>query len=413
LSSTNQTKQQKWIKGQVLTSSSSSSSSFCSLSRNSSAASKTTLIFSSTENTLPRVGFWYQLNKLDADHRLRDFVEADVLVSKKVSSCPFLLHSVDSQIVFEQPSSSTTMMTSENAFLLHAVEFCPGGSLLNLVHDRLEVVAGKVAASDSNSSSTPLLDSLLLPLPSVSRIIYELLKAAHHLHKSLKVVHNAINLHNVFLDAENHVKLGNFSFATSLISPQQQQQTQQQQNKVPMRDLTNNNNRTRSPSPVAAMKEKRNPSPSSIRRTSPTRSTSPLRNQPSRSLCRFCLSHPEDEVVSANNKISSSPIVIQNHIKESRDIFSIGVICFELLFGSAPCLKAVKNQPETSLAIKLINLREELMLSSSNNNSEQEWMLKHNELLCRFLLLSLSVLPLDRPRISDCLTMFENVLFSK
>ena len=100
---------------------------------------------------------------------------------------------------------------------------------------------------------------------------------------------------------------------------------------------------------------------------------------------------------------------------------SVGVVCYELLFGCPPSIKAVQNRPETSLAMKLIALREEIIGMKKKNQVEEEEnddeqqeedgviqkLLTCNELLCRFLLLSLSTLPLDRPTSSECVAMFE------
>lgn len=399
-----------WIKGQSLSSEIKDQSSkksccfFSSIPYHHHHHHSTTLVFPSLRQEHqnaklkpdiknPFAAHWYSLADLESNRTLRDAVESDILISKMFSSATsssksFLLHQEDSQVVFKNDNEQQQRsLTSQDAYLLQVVEFCPGGSLLELVQEHL---AQK--SKQTQTRKLTLLDRLVLPLSSVCRITHQLLKAVQLLHRN-KISHNAISLHNIFLDSENNVRLGNFSKSSSY----------------------------KTAKPTAALGEKTQNRPSSATRkrsnstTCHSSSPSPVpvqhnNNKTSSSLCNFCLRPPEEEHVTAAAVASpATPTKQVNH--EAKDIFAVGVVCYELLFGCAPTVKAVQNRPETSLAMKLIALREEILGMKKNEEEENEVISKLlicNELLCRFLLLSLSTLPLDRPTSTECVSMFES-----
>lgn len=134
----------------------------------------------------------YSLAELQSDPQLRLQVEREVVLLRRVPQHPSLLRLDD------------VLMSQSSLFVI--TEFCAGGDLFSVVEG-----SSDGAAQRDDTPTVPRVGWSVpgggLPCTVVRRLFREICEAVQHLHKN-GVCHRDIKLENVFLDSDNHAKLG-------------------------------------------------------------------------------------------------------------------------------------------------------------------------------------------------------------
>jgi serine/threonine protein kinase len=131
----------------------------------------------------------YSIAALEGDHRTRLHIERHALALRSAQH---------PNIIRTFPAFRTT------SDLYTVEEYCLGGELFELLDSQLTSEVG---------------DGSGLPVKIVRRLIREVLEGVYYIHHVIRVCHRDLKLENIFLDADNRVKIASFGMAAPVAAP--------------------------------------------------------------------------------------------------------------------------------------------------------------------------------------------------